>query len=70
VARLVLNEARVFKQKRREGSMRSIRNGVLGCVLAAGVPSAFAHSNASDDASFVQAHAWAKFAAPLAAKLK
>jgi hypothetical protein len=38
--------------------MQSIRNAVLGCVLAAGVPSAFAYSNAGDNASFVQAHAW------------
>jgi predicted ribosomally synthesized peptide with SipW-like signal peptide len=50
--------------------MRSIRNAVLGCALAAGVPPAFAYFNASDNASSVQAHAWAKFAAPLAAKLK
>jgi hypothetical protein len=71
MARLVLNEANVFyKQKRTEGSMQSIRNAVFGCVLAAGVPSAFAYSNAGDNASFVQAHAWTKFAAPLAAKLK
>jgi hypothetical protein len=58
VARLVLNEASVFtSRKRREASMQSIRNAVLGCVLAARVPSAFADSKASDNASFVQAHA-------------
>jgi predicted ribosomally synthesized peptide with SipW-like signal peptide len=50
--------------------MQSTRNAVFGCVLAAGVPSAFAYFNASDHASSVQAHAWAKFAAPLATKLK